>query len=211
MSLSRRLPFAITGLCLGLLIGIVLPISAIAQDSTPLPSVEQLHQELRDLRDRAEKALAAHDEVALLADFTDDMHFTAMDNETVAGKDAARAYYDRMLGSASSLITVFSATLEPDALSTLYDGGQVAVSTGSSTAHLKARAGVDVTLPLRWTATLVRVGGAWKVASVHFSANILANPFAGGVVRYGIMLGIAVLLIGLVIGFLFGRRKRAGG
>lgn len=183
------------------------PLTAVAQQ-TPALGTEGLHQELRDLRDRALKDFAANDIEALLSEFTDTLQFTSIDNQTISGKDAARAYYAAIFDPGNGLLTDISATLEPDALSTLYLGGQMAVSAGTSTVTLKTRAGTEVTLPVRWTATLVRADNAWKVAAIHFSANVLDNPISNDVTHLVTLGGVGLGVAGLLVGWLVGRRRR---
>jgi uncharacterized protein (TIGR02246 family) len=202
----RGLAFAIAlGIAL-LHFALVAP-SARAQDTTSPPDVEQLHQELRDLRARIEQAFLAKDGEALLTEFTDDLHYTAINNEVVDGIAEAREYYARMMEGASSAVEDIRVTLEPDGLSTLHNDGQVAISTGNSDAYFKMRVGPEFSVPLRWTASLVRQDGAWKIASVHFSANILENPISGNLKSYVIGGAIAMALLGLIAGFLIGRRR----
>lgn len=169
---------------------------------------QAIHNDLRALRDRALAAIKDRNADALFAELTDDVAFTAMDNVPVHGKAEVKAYYDRMMSGASSVVQDMNITLEPDILSVLHNNGTTAVSTGNSIAWFKLRGGLEFTAPLRWTATLVNEGGGWKVASAHFSANMFENPIDTGIRKYLYpMLGL-VGVIGLVIGFLVGRVRR---
>ncbi len=193
--------------CAALLL--VLCTAAFAQSSG---GDEAIHNELRALRTRAVEAVNRRDAEALLAEMTDDVVFTAMNNEVVRGRADARAYYDRMLGGAARVIEDMRITVEPDALSVLHNNGESAISTGNSEAYFKIRGGLEFTAPLRWTAGLVREGGAWKIASMHFSANVFQNPVDAGIRRYLwlmlVVAGAAGLLIGGVLGLVLGRRRR---
>lgn len=183
-------------------------ITAAAQDMTP-QETEAIHNELRALRDRAVAALKARDPDALMNELTDDIAFTAMNNEVVHGKQAAVEYYERMMEGASSIVQEMDVSVEPDVMSLLYGDGKTAVSTGDSVAYFKIRGGLEFTAPLRWTATLVDEGDGWKIASMHFSSNIFDNPIDAGIARYLWLLLGAAALIGLVVGFLLGRLRRA--
>ena len=183
--------------------------AAFAQDAG---GDEAIHNELRALRTRAVEAVNRRDAEALLAEMTGDVVFTAMNNEVVRGRADARAYYDRMLGGAARVIEDMRITVEPDALATLHNNGESAVSTGNSEAYFKIRGGLEFTAPLRWTAGLVRENGAWKIASMHFSANVFQNPVDAGIRRHlPLMLAVAGgagLLIGGAFGLVLGRRRR---
>lgn len=180
---------------------------ALAQQPTP-EQAEAIHTELRALKDRAIAAIKDRKPDALFGDLTEDIAFTAMDNVPVHGKTEAKAYYDRMMNGASSVVQDMSVTLEPDVLSALHNNGQSAVSTGNSTAYFKLRGGLEFSAPLRWTASLVNEGGAWKVASAHFSANMFENPIDSGIRKYLYLMLAAAGLVGLVLGFIFGRSRR---
>jgi hypothetical protein len=62
----------------------------------------------------------------------------------------------------------------------------------------------------RWTGTLVKKDGKWKVASFHASANAFDNPILWiALKKVGMWVGIGAAVLGLVIGFLIGRRRAA--
>lgn len=186
---------------------LVMPVTSNAQDASAIVDEESLHQELRDLRDRLDDAVLARNKDAVLADFTNELHFTAINNEHVSGLKDANAYFERMLVGSDSFIEEMRVTLEPDALSTLYFEGPVAISTGTTEAYFKTTSGVDMSAPLRWTATMVREEGRWKVAAAHFSANIFDNPVASELTRYVAAIGAIVALVFLALGYFLGRRR----
>ncbi|MGB8814400.1 MAG: nuclear transport factor 2 family protein [Paracoccaceae bacterium] len=187
-------------LALGLILSLTAPPAA-AQD-------EAIHDEIRAMRDRAIAAFTARDQTALLAELADAVSFTAMNNEVVQGKPAITAYYAKMMDGASGLITDISVDFQTDALATLYAGNAAAVATGTADAAFKMRAGLEFQLPLRWSATLSHDTGAWKIASMHFSANIFDNPLDSGLRQYLWLMLAAAGLVGLVLGMLIARRRR---
>src|SRR4029077_18711253 len=108
-----------------------------------------------------------------------DIAFTAINNDTVVGIDNVKAYYDKMLSGSSRFLNDFSMSAEADALSRLYANNTMAVTTGSAEIMLDLRggSGMKFTVPARWTATLSRSSGAWKLAAIHFSADLSNNPY----------------------------------
>lgn len=180
----------------------------LALGSPALAQDEAVHDEIRALRDRAIASFEARDAEALLADLDDRVIFTAMNNETVTGKDQLRDYYARMMDGSAGLVSDLQVTFETDALATLLAGNQAAVASGSVIAAFKMRAGPEFTVPLRWTATLAQEAGTWKIVALHFSANIFDNPIDTALRRYLWLILAAAVAIGLVAG-LFLRRRSA--
>lgn len=183
-------------------------VQAAEAGSAPASDVDAIHEELRGLRDRLVAAVNAKDPAAIIADVDDDILFTAMNNEVVHGKDEARAYYEKMLVGSQRIVKDMSLSVEVDDLSTLLADGDVAMAAGSSVAHFDMMVGDSFDVPLRWTATLNRTDEGWKVAAIHFSANIFDNPVSGGFQTFAYIVGGIMLLIGLILGWLIGRRRR---
>lgn len=180
------------------------PLRATETDAAGV-SVEALHNELRAVKDRALKAVNERNEDALAKELAPNILFTAMNNERVSGVDAARAYYKRMLVGAGAIVKEMTLTANADDLTTLYNGGAAGVVTGTSDAMFKLAGGLEFTVPLRWTATLVRNDGKWAIAGLHYSANMFDNPLlsaAGSGSRWFALIGIP---LALVVGFLFGK------
>jgi ketosteroid isomerase-like protein len=174
--------------------------------SAPTPAqIEAFHQELRELRNQISDAIVQRDVDKIFSMTTDDIVFTAMDNVPLHGVKEARAYYDKMMHGSESIVTDMKISFEPDSLSTLYDDGHVAISSGNSTAFFKLRAGLEFSAPLRWTATLVREHEKWKIASAHFSANMFDNPIEKTAEKNIWLIVGAVLVLGLLLGFVAGR------
>ena len=69
------------------------------------PSPEQIHNELRALKDRAVDAVNKRNKDALFRELAPNITFTAMDNEVISGLEKLRAYYDQTLASPSRLIS----------------------------------------------------------------------------------------------------------
>jgi len=173
------------------------------------PTNAAVHAELSAVKDRMIAAVNRKDGPALIAELDPTIHFTAMNNETFIGIEGAKAYYQKMLVGSSRIVQDMSLTAKPDDYSLLYVDDRAAISTGSSVAHFKISNGPEFDVPLRWTATLVNREGKWKAAAVHFSANMFDNPIMNAVGRYTWWVAGGVGLVGLLLGWLIGRRKRA--
>ena len=185
---------------------------AAAQGDPPADPAQlaAIHAELRAVKDRLVQAVNAKNSEALMAEVTPDVAFTAINNDTVVGIDKVKAYYDKMLTGSSRFLNDFSMSAEADDLSRLYANNTVAVATGHADAVLDLRGGsaMKYTLPLRWTATLSRSNGPWKLAAVHFSADLSDNPYLTALSTFWKWVAAGTGLAGLAIGFLVGRRRR---
>lgn len=168
----------------------------------------KVHEDLRAMKDRLVAALNAKNIDALLADLHSQARVTTMDSQLSKGHEGVRAYYAKMMTGSSKLVEEMALKSQPDDLSILYADGKVAVTTGTAEAHFRLAGGKEMDVPLRWTATSVNTDGQWKVASAQFAANMFDNPVqnaAQGMLTY---VGAGAGLLGLILGWLLGRRKR---
>jgi ketosteroid isomerase-like protein len=193
--------------CLALLLGCALSVTA-ASAQAPRPADEALHNELRALKDRAVAAVNKRDPDALMKELDPNIAFTAMNNEVVHGIAEAKAYYQKMLVGAGRIVEDMSLTAEPDRLANLYEGGTVAVATGTSNAHFKLAVGTEFDVPLRWSATLRRANDKWAIAGMHFSANMFENPILSTLERSMKWIVAGTGIVAILVGFTFGRWSR---
>lgn len=175
------------------------------------PSPEQLHDELRALRSKLIGALESRDLDALEATLHENVVFTATSGEVARGRKGVRAYAEKMLSGEVARVKSFRFDASSDELSIFYNGGDTAIAWGPSTDSYEFGDGSSITLQTRWSATLIREGGEWHIASFHSSLHAFDNaildlatrwvPIAGGG-------GLAVgALAGALVGFLVGRRR----
>lgn len=169
-----------------------------------------IHKELRAVKDRLQIAVNTKNNAALMAEVTPDIAFTAINNDTVIGIDKVKAYFDRMLTGSSRFLNDFSINAEADELAHLYANNTMAIATGHADAMLDLRggSGMKYTLPLRWTATLSLTDGKWKLAAIHFSADLSNNPYLTALSSFWRWVAAGTGVAGLVIGFFVGRRRR---
>jgi hypothetical protein len=78
---------------------------------------------------------------------------------------------------------------------------------------LFAVAGSEYELKNRWTATVVKEDGRWKLASYHVSMNVLDNPILNAAKSGLVWIGLGALVLGsvggLIVGRVTGKAKRA--
>jgi ketosteroid isomerase-like protein len=174
---------------------------------TPPASDEATHNQLRALRDSLMAAMNQGDIEKQLTYMHPNVVVTWHNAEVSRGRDGVRAYLKRMLSGQNKMVDSFSADVNVDELTILY-GGDTGISFGSAVEHFKLTNGTSVDLPARWSATLVKEGDTWMVASLHASDNIFDNPLLAGAKRLAYWAGGIALLVGLILGVFLGRRGR---
>lgn len=174
------------------------------------PTPDQLHDELRALRAAMETALNDRDLDALVAHVTEDVVFTTMNNDVVAGPEGIRDYFLKMLEGPDRVVDSVTSHFEADALSTLVED-DVAIAVGKSHDRYVLRGGREFEIEGRWTATLVRRDGRWLVAAFHYSTNVFDNPILAAQRKAATWiaagLGAAMLIAGLLLGRFLARRR----
>jgi ketosteroid isomerase-like protein len=187
------------------LLGAAAPVSS----QTPSGQDEATHNELRALRDGLIDAMNKGDIERELTYLHPNVVVTWHNAEVSRGRDGVRTYLNRMLSGPNKMVAGYSADVNVDELTILY-GGDTGISFGSAIEHFKLANGSSLDLPARWSATLVKEGDKWMIASLHASDNLFDNPLLTMTKKMAYWAGGIALLVGLAVGFFLGRsRKRA--
>jgi len=168
---------------------------------------EAVHNELRAFRDGLLDAMNKGDIERELTYFHPNVVITWHNAEVSRGHDGVRAYLNRMLTGPDKLVEKYKADVEVDELTILY-GGDTGISFGSAVEHFELTSGRKLELHARWSATLVKEGGRWLIASLHASDNLFDNPLLNMARRWVWWAGGLGLVVGLVIGVILGRRRK---
>ena len=199
---------SLAGLLLMSLTSLPLASQAVPAQSPPAPAADDAtHNELRALRDGLLDAMSKGDVERELGYFHPNVVVTWHDAEVSRGRDGVRKYLSRMLDGPDKVVESFRADVNVDELTILY-GGDTGISFGSAVEHFTMKGGRELSLPARWTATLVKEGDHWLIASLHASDNLFDNPLLNMVRRIAWWAGGLCLLAGFGLGFLLGRRRR---
>jgi hypothetical protein len=74
------------------------------------------------------------------------------------------------------------------------------------------KSGEVVEMNVRWSATVVKENGEWKVALAHVGTDFLNNPVLDGakalLTKVGIGAAVGGLLVGGIFGVMIGRGKK---
>jgi ketosteroid isomerase-like protein len=171
------------------------------------PKLEATHNALRALRDGFLDAINKNDIDRQLSFLHTNVVVTWHNAEVSRGRDGVRAYYDRLTKGPEKMVEGFSAEVKVDELTALH-GENTGIAWGSSVEHFKLTNGRAFDLAGRWTVTLIREGDKWLIASLHVSTNIFDNAIVTMMKDRVMMLAIAVLLFGLLVGGFVGWRLR---
>jgi ketosteroid isomerase-like protein len=185
------------------------PPKATTQAEAPPANDEAVHNELRALRDGLVDAMNKGDIERELTYLAPNVVVTWHNAEVSRGREGVRAYLARILSGPNKFISGYSAKVDVDELTILY-GGDTGISFGSALEHFTLTNGTTLDLASRWSATLVKMGDKWLVASLHASDNLFDNAMLTMAKRTAYWTGGICLVVGLLIGMLVGRaRKKA--
>ena len=95
-----------------------------------------------------------------------------------------------------------------DAPTKIYDD-RFGVVRGSNTEMYELANGNAYTFKTRWTATMIKDQGTWKILAIHNGTNFLDNPLLEAAEDSVYYFGGGGLVIGLILGVLIGRRRGA--
>ena len=173
---------------------------------------DSAHDELRALLKEIIAAYNAGDLDKLVSYFDDDVVVTWQSSRVNKNPQEVKAYFEEMTRGPNRVVESTTISPEPDAPSLLYNDGKTAVAYGHSKDHYELTNGMKFDQDTRWSATLVKKDGRWKVVNVHISANEFDNPILDIAVRRttwwaGGIGAAAGFLVGAVAFWLIGRRR----
>jgi ketosteroid isomerase-like protein len=165
---------------------------------------DPVHAELRTLRLAVLDLVTKGDMQGVLRHVHPNAVITWQNNEVCRGHQGLMDFFNRM---GKDAFKSYEVPPTPDELTILH-GENTGISHGKVVAKYSLL-GKDITMTSRWTATLVKEGSRWQLASYHVSANLLDNPLLNGAKTALYIAGGLALVVGLIIGAFIARRKRA--
>jgi len=180
--------------------------------ATPASAQEersQDHEQLRALLKLGADALTTRQLDKIAPYLNPEFTLVTVDNRKLKGVGELQAYWNELFDGQTPLLKSMEAHPEADELTTFLDDN-TGIVYGTSNDRYTFTDGEVRDMPSRWSAVVEKDGDAWKLVSVHLSANVLDNPVIDAVKttakRMTVMVGVVGLGIGLVIGFLLRRR-----
>ena len=188
---------------LSALVGIVIVMSAtvIAQDR------KQDHDELRAMLKTATDALNTKNIDALAPLLYEKFSITTVDQKLFTNLADFKTYYASTFSGANAPLKSLTFNPTADDL-TAFVGENIGLTHGTSVDTYVFSDGESRTMGSRWTATVFKDNGKWKVLNIHLGTSILDNPVVAAMKSYLMKIGIGAGLIGLLLGFIVGRWRR---
>jgi ketosteroid isomerase-like protein len=181
---------------------ILVPACAGAQDTDPpqgAPAADAaVHEELRAIRLALTEALKKGDVEGQLAHVHDNVVATWQNGRVVRGHEGLKKFLAEMTEGNKKVFKGYKVPPEADELTILY-GDDTGIVFGRSVPQYNYL-GMEFDLENRWTATLVKDEGAWKIAAYHVSANVVDNPVLNTAKRSAYWAAGIALLVGLALG-----------
>ncbi len=181
---------------------LLLSISSFAQ------SREQDHEDLRALLRTAAEAMNAKNFDALTPLFNDQFSITTVDQKLFTSIADFKAYYESLLGGPDAALKSIVFKPEADDL-TRFVGDNIGLSHGASTDTYNFSDGDTRQMTSRWTATVYKRDGKWKILNIHIGTNLLDNPVLAAAKSYLYKVGAGAAIGGLLVGFLLARLLRS--
>lgn len=145
----------------------------------------------------ATDALNRRDVSALSPLFASRCYITTVDGQTFRDAAGFKAYLDHLYGTSVSKIEFHPVA---DDL-TAFLGSDSGICVGSSNDTYTFKDGSTRSMTSRWTATVHKEDGKWKLVGLHTSANILDNPVVDATKTKGYAVSSAALIVGAIAGF----------
>lgn len=166
------------------------------------------HEQLRGLLEVTRDAINAGRFEALEPLFYETFSATMINQDLLTTPQEMQAYFDRWFKGDKAFIKKLTMDPQADDLTQIYDD-KYGVARGSNTEVYELANGKTYTLKTRWTATLVKDAEQWKLLAIHNGINFLDNPLLMAAERSAYSFAAGGLVFGVIIGFVFGRRRRA--
>lgn len=177
---------------------ITLPIAAQEVDKR-----EGDRQQLLSVLSAVEDALNQQDFEAVKAFVHPDATVTFHDAEVAQGVEGLEAYFNDKLGGSSAVLKSFSTKAQVDAPATFYD--DIAIAYGRTADQFVFATGNEFQLESRWTATVRKEQGDWKILAVHFSVNMFDNPLLNTAKDRMLTVALIAFFLGLLLMYLIYR------
>jgi uncharacterized protein (TIGR02246 family) len=178
---------------------LLLSLLVVASPAVAQTPTDAVHNELRALRDDMVAAVNANDIDRLLNHLTPDVVVTFQNAEVARGREGVRAYYNKMTKGAGALVQSYETAVTVDELTLLF-GDDAGIAFGSSNDRFKLSSGAELVVDGRWTATVVRQDGQWRVAGFHASANMFDNPILYKMKTTAYITALFGLVMGIILG-----------
>jgi len=166
------------------------------------------HDALRQLRDTITRAVNTDNLDLITPLLHDDVSITMVDQTVITSAPQLKEYFDKMFKAEGSILE--DVQIEPKAdMETMLVSDRLGVNRGSSTDTYTLKAGRTVVLNTRWTSSVIKEDGRWKLLTLHVGVDMLDNPILAAIGQLKYWWGAIGLLLGMIAMFVLGRLLRA--
>lgn len=169
------------------------------------------HDAIRVMRDGLLKAIDNKDVDSLLEFLHEDVVMTAQagaELKAIRKHQGIREYMESLLTGTNPGVKSLKLNIEVDELTILH-GDDAGIAFGTSNDHYVLRNDSEFNLATRWSATLVKDGEQWKIASLQLSSNLFDNPVLDAAKKSLYVVGTIATAIGLSLGLLSAKLIRS--
>jgi ketosteroid isomerase-like protein len=178
----------------------------------PLAAQQDVHQDdreaLRKILSEVEKAINAQDIEGIIAQMHPNCTVTWWNAKISRGHDEIRAYYRFMVKDEGRIISKYLTEAKLGAPARFVgSAGDVALADGSMEDEFFPIIRGPFKLSSRWSSTVAKSGGQWKIVTLHLSSNVFTNTLIAELTRALWYAGAAGLVAGGLAGWFLGRRR----
>ena len=120
--------------------------------------------------------------------------------EVSRGPAEVLAYYDRMVKGKDRILTKYMTSAKLHGHARFLGDGNVAIADGTMEDEFFPIIRGPFKLSSKWTTTIARINGEWKVVGLHLSANVFNNVLLDEAVNALKYVGAGALAVGLLLG-----------
>jgi hypothetical protein len=172
-------------------------------------NIEADHEELRALLRSATEAMNSRNFDALAPIFHEKFSITTVDQKLFTNFADFKNYYAQLFNGPNAPLKSITFNPVADDL-TEFIGGNVGLSHGTSNDTYQFSDGDTRAMASRWTATVIKDNGKWKILNVHIGTDLVNNPVVEAARGYVYKVGGGALIVGLLLGFVIARLMHAG-
>lgn len=169
------------------------------------PHAEDRKQLLR-LMHEVESAINEQNIDRMLTQFADDATVTWLNAEVSRGKGDIKAYYQRMVGAEGTILKKYLTKASLGAPARFY--GDIAVAEGSTIDEFFPWKRGVFKFDSRWTGTMAKIDGQWKLVALHLSSNVFTNPLIAEYEQMLRYVGVGAFIAGVLLTYLLMRFLR---
>ena len=126
--------------------------------------------------------------------------------EVSRGPKETLDYYDRMVKGKDRILDKYTTKAKLAGPARFLGNGDVAIADGTMENEYFPLIRGPFKLDSKWTTTLAKINGEWKVVALHLSANVFNNVLIDEAKRALLLAVGGGAAVGLLLGWLIGRR-----